>query len=84
MANFPGAGAYASSMTIKFVQDGTGSRTMTWPGTFKFPSGSSNALSTAAGSVDIITIYTTTMMALHTIAIYRRVTHSGRIYTTRS
>lgn len=58
MANFPGAGAYASSMTIKFVQDGTGSRTITWPGSFKFPTGISTALSTAANAVDIVTIYT--------------------------
>jgi hypothetical protein len=58
VTNFPNAGAYAGSMTIKFVQDGTGSRTMAWPASFKFPSGTSNILSTPAGAVDILTVYT--------------------------
>lgn len=56
IANFP-AGAYAGSMTIKFVQDATGSRTMTWPASFKFPNGSSNVLTTTANAVDILNLY---------------------------
>ena len=37
------------------TQDGTGSRTMTWPGAFKWPSGSAGILTTAAGAVDLLT-----------------------------
>jgi hypothetical protein len=58
VSNFPSAGAFSGSMTIKFIQDATGGRTMTWPASFKFPSGSSNVLSVGANAVDIITIYT--------------------------
>jgi hypothetical protein len=36
------------------TQDATGSRTMTWPASFKWPVGSSTALSTAANSVDLV------------------------------
>ena len=58
VANFPSTGAFSGSMTVKFVQDATGSRIMTWPGTFKFQTGVSSVLSTAAGAIDILTIYT--------------------------
>jgi hypothetical protein len=37
------------------TQDGTGSRTMTWPTSFKWPGGSAGVLSTAANSVDMVT-----------------------------
>lgn len=37
------------------TQDGTGSRTMTWPTSFKWPTGFTTTLSTAANSVDLIT-----------------------------
>lgn len=36
------------------TQDATGSRTMTWPTSFKWPGGSAGALSTAANSVDLL------------------------------
>lgn len=36
------------------TQDATGSRTMTWPTSFKWPGGSAGALSTAANSVDLV------------------------------
>lgn len=36
------------------TQDGTGSRTMTWPTSFKWPGGSAGVLSTAAGAVDLL------------------------------
>lgn len=36
------------------TQDGTGSRTMTWPTSFKWPGGSAGVLSTAASSVDLL------------------------------
>ncbi|HSV90920.1 MAG TPA: hypothetical protein VLH80_07455 [Nitrospiraceae bacterium] len=37
---------------IWFQQDGTGSRTMTWPGTVIFDSGSTGTLSTTPGAID--------------------------------
>lgn len=36
------------------TQDGTGSRTMTWPTSFKWPGGTAGVLSTAANSVDLL------------------------------
>jgi len=36
------------------TQDATGSRTMTWPSSFKWPGGSAGVLSTAANSVDLL------------------------------
>lgn len=36
------------------TQDATGGRTMTWPTSFKWPSGATKALSTAANSVDLL------------------------------
>jgi hypothetical protein len=36
------------------TQDGTGSRTMTWPTSFKWPGGTAGVLSTAASSVDLL------------------------------
>lgn len=40
--------------TIAFIQDGTGNRTTVWSTTFKFPSGTTPTLSTAAGAIDIL------------------------------
>jgi len=40
------------TINIKFVQDGTGSHTVTWPTSVKWPGGSAGVLSTAANSVD--------------------------------
>ena len=37
------------------TQDGTGGRTMTWPASFKWPTGSSSTLSTAANAADLVT-----------------------------
>lgn len=36
------------------TQDATGSRTMTWPTSFKWPGGVAGVLSTTAGAVDIL------------------------------
>lgn len=36
------------------TQDATGSRTMTWPTTFKWPGGTAGVLSTAANAVDML------------------------------
>lgn len=42
---------------FKVIQDATGSRTVTWPASVKWPGGTAPTLSTAANSVDIITFY---------------------------
>lgn len=47
----------AASLTIKVTQDGTGSRTITWPVATLWSGGSVPTLTAAAGSVDIITLY---------------------------
>lgn len=40
-------------LVLIFVQDGTGSRVITWPSTFHFPSGTEPTLSTAANAIDV-------------------------------
>nr|AKH46386.1 hypothetical protein [uncultured marine virus] len=42
---------------LKMVQDGTGSRTATWPATVKWPAGTAPTLTTAGGGIDIISFY---------------------------
>jgi len=46
-----------ANLILKLIQDGTGSRTVTWPATVKWPEGVAPALSTAASSVDIVSLY---------------------------
>jgi hypothetical protein len=41
---------------IRIIQDATGSRTITWPGTFKWEGGVPGVLSTTANAVDILTL----------------------------
>lgn len=47
----PGNG---QTVNIRFTQDGTGSRTITWPASFKWASGNSIPLSTAPNAVDLL------------------------------
>ena len=42
---------------LEVIQDATGSRTMTWPASFNWGSAGAPTLSTAAGKVDIVTLY---------------------------
>lgn len=42
---------------LQIVQDGTGSRTITWPGSVTWLSGSAPTLSTAAGAIDVISLF---------------------------
>lgn len=42
---------------LKIVQDATGSRTVTWPASVKWPGGTAPTLSTAANAIDIVTFY---------------------------
>ena len=46
-----------SNLTFRLIQDGTGSRTVTWPAACKWASGTAPTLSTAASAVDIISFY---------------------------
>lgn len=48
---FPDAGA-GKSFSVRLVQDGTGSRTVTWPASVKWDGGAAPTLSTAADAVD--------------------------------
>lgn len=43
------------TISIMFKQDGTGSRTISWPALFRWPAGSAPVLSTAAGARDLLT-----------------------------
>jgi len=45
------------SVSLIMVQDGTGSRTATWPATVKWAGGTAPTLTTDASSVDIISFY---------------------------
>jgi len=47
----------ASDLVLKLVQDGTGSRTVTWPASVKWPGGTAPTLSTAGGAVDVIRFF---------------------------
>jgi hypothetical protein len=44
--------------TLRVVQDGTGSRTLTWNAVFKWPSGTAPMLSTGAGKRDVFVFVT--------------------------
>lgn len=46
-----------TTLVLKVVQDGTGSRTVTWPAAVKWPSGTAPTLTTTAAAVDIISFY---------------------------
>lgn len=47
-----------TNITLKLVQDATGSRTVTWPtSVMRWPGGTAPTLSTAANSVDILVCY---------------------------
>lgn len=41
---------------LKLTQDGSGSKTVTWPGNVKWPGAIAPTLSTAAAAVDIVTM----------------------------
>ena len=42
---------------LRVVQDGTGGRTLTWNGNYKWTAQTAPVLSTAIGAVDIITFF---------------------------
>lgn len=50
---FPTAQA-GKSFSVRLKQDGTGSRTVTWPGSVKWAGGTAPTLSTGASKVDVL------------------------------
>jgi hypothetical protein len=56
-SNPPASGTLYSVMMI-VKQDGTGSRTITWPASVKWPNASAPTLSTAANAVDVLNFFT--------------------------
>ena len=54
----PPASGVSCSFTLILAQDGTGSRTATWPAAVKWPGGTAPTLSTAAGAIDVLTFTT--------------------------
>lgn len=57
ISNPPPAGV-GGAITVVLRQDGTGSRTVTWPGSVSWITGGAPTLKTAAGAVDVIGLYT--------------------------
>jgi len=53
----PASGAMRS-LTLLLFQDGTGSRTVTWPSAVKWGNGGAPVLSIAAGKMDIVNLFT--------------------------
>lgn len=56
-SNLPASGK-AQTIMVEVKQDATGSRTATWPSSFKWAGGSAGVLSTAANSVDVLALTT--------------------------
>ena len=48
------APANPCALQLILAQDGTGSRTVTWPATVKWPGGTAPTLSTGASAVDVV------------------------------
>lgn len=55
----PPASGNAGSFTLILTQDGTGSRTVTWPDSVDWDSGTTPTLSSGAADVDVLTFLTT-------------------------
>lgn len=55
----PPVNGKAGSVTLILTQDGTGNRTVTWPGSVTWAGGTAPTLSTAASAIDIIQLFTT-------------------------
>lgn len=55
--NFTDVSDGIGNFLLKLIQDGTGSRTVTWPGSVKWASGTAPTLTTTAAGVDIVSFY---------------------------
>lgn len=51
------APAGPANLSLKLIQDATGSRTATWPATVKWAGGTAPTLTTTANAEDLITFY---------------------------
>tara|TARA_R100001015_G_C4580156_1_gene136795 strand:+ start:202 stop:843 length:642 start_codon:yes stop_codon:yes gene_type:complete len=56
--NNPATSGYVSSFVLQVTQDGTGSRTISWPAAVDWASATAPTLSTGAADVDIFVFYT--------------------------
>ncbi|XAI96490.1 putative tail fiber protein [Microcystis phage Mel-JY34] len=56
-SNVPSTGT-AIAITIELIQGGSGSYTVTWPGTVKWPSNVAPVLTTTVGKIDVVTLVT--------------------------
>ena len=56
--NNPAGSGYSSSFTLKVTQDGTGSRTISWPASVDWAGGTAPTLSTGANDVDVFVFFT--------------------------
>jgi len=54
----PAASGYASSFILKVKQDGTGSRTISWPAAVDWAAGTAPTISTGANAVDVFAFFT--------------------------
>ena len=54
----PPASGTAGSFTLFLIQDGTGSRTVTWPGSVAWAAATAPTLTTTAAAVDVLTFIT--------------------------
>ena len=57
-SNVPATANTAASITLFLVQDGTGSRIATWPGTVDWAAATAPTLTTTAAAVDVLTFIT--------------------------
>ena len=54
----PAASGYASSFILKVKQDGTGSRTISWPAAVDWAAATAPTISTSANAVDVFAFFT--------------------------
>ncbi len=54
----PPASGKAYALTLMLYQDATGSRTVTWPASFKWPSNTAPTLTTTASKYDVVSAFT--------------------------
>ena len=57
-SNVPATGGQGVSLTLTLIQDGTGSRTASWPGSVDWGAAGAPTLTTTPGDADVITMIT--------------------------
>lgn len=66
----PPASGQVGSMTLELIQDGTGSRTVTFPGSVKFAGGTPPTLSTNANARDVLVLYTRDAGTTYSLGVF--------------